>query len=287
MSGRIHQSQSNTHLKAGHFYGNTLNNFRRPDLILSELQHAGGKRLPLHTHESGFFCLLLDGNYTEYYAKRTIAYKPLTIMWHPPAVTHSDEIGPSGGRFFMVEVQDYWLDRLREYSAVPDTQFDLQGGELVWLALRLYREYKESQNCSPLMIEGIILEMLAIVSRTRSKTEKHAPAWLARVVEMLHEEFRHNLTVNSLGSELGIHPVHLSRVFRQFYGDTIGDYTHKLRVQFACQLLTNSGTNLAEIALASGFSDQSHFTRVFKRVTGMTPKAFRMATAKYPKCGRD
>jgi AraC family transcriptional regulator len=50
---------------------------------------------------------------------------------------------------------------------------------------------------------------------------------------------------------------------------------HRLRVQFACRQLARKGTNLAAVAAAAGFADQSHFTRVFKQFTGMTPGAFR------------
>ena len=72
-----------------------------------------------------------------------------------------------------------------------------------------------------------------------------------------------------------MHPVYLSKVFRQFHHQTIGDYLHKLRVQFACQMLANDEFQLATIADAAGFADQSHFTRVFKEFTGLTPGTFR------------
>jgi AraC family transcriptional regulator len=280
MSGTSSQRPRETHLRAGHFYGDTLGKLRCSDLILSELRHAHGQRLPRHSHEAGFFCLLLDGGYTEFYGRKAVAYKPLNVMWHPPGVTHRDEIGQSGGHFFIAEVQDYWLERLREHTPVPDTLSDPRGGELLWLALKLYREYQESRHTSPLMIEGIILEMLALASRARSARERQAPAWLGRAVELLHEEFRDHLTVNRLAAEAGVHPVHLSKVFRQFYGETVGDYAHRLRIELACRLLRDPAARLAEVALAAGFADQSHFTRVLKRLTGMTPHALRSSLPK-------
>jgi AraC family transcriptional regulator len=280
MSENALQNSREAQLKAGHFYGSTLNKRRCSDLILSEVRHGQGGRLPRHSHEAGFFCLLLDGDYVEFYGRRAVAYQPLSVMWHPPSVTHSDEIGGAGGSFFIVEVQDYWLERLREHSALPDTLGDLRGGELAWLALRLYREYKESPQCSPLMIEGIVLEMLALASRAVAAGERQAPKWLARAVEALHAGFRQNVTVNQLAAEAGVHPVHLSKVFRQFYGESVGDYAHRLRVKYACRLLSNPEARLSEVALAAGFFDQSHFTRVFKRLTGATPRAFRATLSK-------
>jgi AraC family transcriptional regulator len=78
-----------------------------------------------------------------------------------------------------------------------------------------------------------------------------------------------------VASRVGVHPFHLSRVFRQHYHQTVGEYVHRLRVHFACGELKSDEARLAEVALAAGFADQSHFTRVFKQVTGMTPGAFR------------
>jgi AraC family transcriptional regulator len=64
-------------------------------------------------------------------------------------------------------------------------------------------------------------------------------------------------------------------VFRQEYGCTLGDYLRNLRIGFASRRLATSSAPLAEIALAAGFADQSHFTKAFRRATGMTPVAWR------------
>ena len=54
-----------------------------------------------------------------------------------------------------------------------------------------------------------------------------------------------------------------------------GEYIRQLRVEYACRQLSSSSTALAEIASAAGFSDQSHFSRTFKRQIGMTPSQYR------------
>jgi len=69
--------------------------------------------------------------------------------------------------------------------------------------------------------------------------------------------------------------VHLSRVFRKCVGEGIGEYVHRLRVRAACEQILEPEISIAEVSLALGFADQSHFTRAFRRVTGMTPAAFR------------
>jgi AraC family transcriptional regulator len=275
MSVERASGNSGTNLEPGRFYGEVVNMHRRCGLQLSDARYGAGERLPRHSHELAFFCLLLDGAYSERYGQRATSYRPFTIVFHPPDETHCTQMSQRGGHVFNVELQGQWLDRLREYSEVPGTTADLHGGELVWLALRLYREYREMNLCSGLAIEGLVLEMLALTARERGAEDKRAPAWLARAVDLLHAEFRKGLTVSEVAAEVGVHPFYLSRVFRRFYRQSVSDYVHKLRVQFACGELSDPQADLASVALAAGFADQSHFTRVFKRLTGLTPGGFR------------
>jgi AraC family transcriptional regulator len=276
----------NRNLQPGHFYGEITRKREASGLILSELKHDKARKLPTHSHELAYFCLLLNGNYWEQFGRKRITYKPLTVMFHPPDTTHVDEIGPAGGRFFSVEVKTEWMERLRECLGKIELDSSLHEGDLAWLAMRLYREHKQADACSVLTMEGLVLEMLAVVGRFKESRQdlrgqdsrgrySRGHRWLATAVDLLNAEFRSNLKVQDIATEVGVHPFHLSRVFRAVHRQTIGEYVHKLRVAYACKLLVAPDCDLATVALSAGFSDQSHFTRVFKTVTGMTPGAFR------------
>jgi AraC family transcriptional regulator len=270
---------ANQNLQPGQFYGEILRKRQASGLILSELKHENPRKLPSHSHELAYFCLLLDGNYWEQLGRKRIIYKPLTVMFHPPGTTHIDEIGSGGGRFFSVEIKAEWIERLRECNGAIDLDSSLHEGDLAWLAMRLYREHKQMDACSMLTIEGLVLEMLAFVGRIKDVKEQHGPAWLLRAIDLLHSEFRNNLKVQDIANEVGVHPFHLSRVFRTVHRQTIGEYVQKLRVSYACKQLALPDTDLAGVALAAGFADQSHFTRVFKNVTGITPGVYRQMLA--------
>lgn len=265
----------NRNLQPGHFYGEITRKREASGLILSELKHETARKLPSHSHELAYFCLLLNGNYWEQFGRKRITYKPLTVMFHPPGMTHVDEIGPAGGRFFNVEVKTELMDRLRECLGKVDLDSSLHAGDLAWLAMRLYREHKEADACSVLTIEGLVLEMLALVGRLKDSKLRDQPRWLSNAVDLLHAEFRSNLKVQDIANQIGVHPFHLSRVFRTVHRQTIGEYVHKLRVGYACKMLALPDCDLATVALSAGFADQSHFTKVFKNLTGMTPGAFR------------
>lgn len=263
------------YLEPGRYYGDVVDRRDCGGVLLSELRHNVARKLPSHGHESAFFSLLLEGSYRERFANRTFEYRPFTVMFHRPHFSHRDEVGAGGCHFLMVEVPSPLLRRLQECSAVPDVVVGGRGTEISRLAIRLFQQYPARSGASELTVEGLIMEMLGQVARDGSAAQKEPPHWLNRAVEMLHAEFDRNLTVAEIAGAVGVHPFHLSRVFRRFYRQGIGEYIQRLRVEFACRELSKREARLADIAIRGGFSDQSHFCRVFKQVTGVTPGAFR------------
>lgn len=260
-------------LKPGWWDGDVLHKFEDRGIVLTELSHNWISRK--HAHHVAFFNLILDGHYVEHINNRTNQLKPFTTIFHPSGIEHRDEIGPGGVRIFSIELRDEWLDRMREYGLIPGSFIADHGSELTRLAIQLYREYRNRRCYFSLAIEGLILEMLAEVARSRETEDKRPPCWLSQVVELLNSSFHEKLTVNAIAAAVNVHPVYLSRIFRRFYHQSIGDYQQKLRIQFALRELGKADMDLADIAAAAGFADQSHFTRVFKDLMGMTPGTFR------------
>src|SRR5262249_52778863 len=169
-----------------------------------------------------------------------------------------------------------WLDRLGPPRAVLDRAADFQGGALVALALRIHREFQLADEASPLALEGLLLEFLAEAWRWRlTAGRRRPPRWAERARAILHARFRETLPLSSLAEAVGVPPVYLAGEFRRHYGRPVGAYVRRLRVDYACRQLVTTDAPLAEVALAAGFADQSHFSRVFKAHTGLTPAAYR------------
>jgi len=123
--------------------------------------------------------------------------------------------------------------------------------------------------------EGLALELLAgLLPRGKNRNK---PPWLARVLEWTRSEHPRKLSVSDMARQVRLHPVYLSRAFRDHVGRTVSRCLLEARLRHAMTRLADPEVSLAEVALDSGFSDQSHFTRVFKRETGMTPGVYRPA----------
>ena len=268
-------------LGAGNFYGAVEGKYEQCGAIFTNLRHASPRKLPSHAHELAFFALLLEVQYGERYERQERQFRPFTVHFRPAGIPHQDEVGPHGVRFFEIEIRPSWRQRLADCSAALDLAHDdCKGGPLLWLGMKMYREFQgaasaDSAAAGDLFVESLLAEMLAHVARMRRENVTHRPAWLGRIIEKLAAEHCQRVTLDELGREAGVHPVHLSRVFRKCVGEGIGEHVHRLRIRAACEQMLTGETSMAEISLAAGYADQSHFTRAFRRATGMTPAAFR------------
>jgi AraC family transcriptional regulator len=249
---------------------------RVPGFLLSEIIYSPNIIVHSHWHEQANFCIAIQGGCTEVYGSKAREYRPLNSVFLPSGESHSLSIPRKGVRAFSIEVDPSWLERAREYSLILDSSMYAGGGVLSGLLLKLYNEFKRMDEASPLAIEGLAMELFAEVSRNQARVkDRNAPRWLEKAREILHERFSDHLRLETISREVGVHPVHLAREFRRHYCYTVGEYTRKLRVERACLELSSTNAKLLDIALAAGFSDQGHFTRVFKRHTGMTPAEYR------------
>jgi AraC family transcriptional regulator len=262
-------------LKAGQFYGVTSQSLTANGFRFTEKSYESHARLPTHAHELSHFCFVLAGNYSETIANRTFARAPAALVYYPPDVSHGEEHF-TAGRHFLVEVDFRNLQTISDYGVSLRDPALLDPGASLWLANRMYKEFSERDEFSPVALESIATELLIAAARKeKRKTERTPPLWLGRLKEFLRDNFSEPPGLNELAKAVDVHPTHLARVFRQFERCTVGDFIREVRIDYARQKLLESKEPLVEIALGAGFADQTHFTRSFKRVTGLTPTEFR------------
>jgi AraC-like DNA-binding protein len=263
-------------LEYGQFFGQVLRSRSIAGFSLTETRYDAGARISRHSHESGYICLVRHGSYTETYGKKARNCGPLTVAFHPPDEFHSEAFHDAGALSFNIEIGPRWLERVRPFSRILENSADFHSGRLAGLALQIYKEFRRRDDLAPLAIEGLALELFAEASRFQLRSNANTiPQWLDRTREILHSHFNEPLTVSRIAREVGVHPVYLSTVFRQTYRCSVVEYLRRLRVESACRELVKPGAHLAQIGIASGFSHQSHFTRTFKQLTGLTPGQYR------------
>lgn len=260
------------------FAGQTLQTRDLPGYSLAETVYPAAWKMPRHEHEAAYFSLVLQGGYDESYGAKTRSCQPASLVFHPPGENHAVVFHQERVRIFRVQVKPSLLTRIRECTTLLDSPAAFDGGPPAQLATRLYHETQARDAVAPLAIEALVLEVLTAAARQQeTTTDTRLPHWLARSRELLHEHCHNELTLSEVATRVGVHPVYLARVFRQHFHCSVGEYVRRLRIERACQQMAETDAALVDIAHAVGFYDQSHFTRTFKRMTGMTPAEFRAA----------
>lgn len=115
---------------------------------------------------------------------------------------------------------------------------------------------------------------------------KKAPAWASSLKEMIQDQLdtHMSLSLQQASEELEINPAYLSREFSKYFDNlSFGDYMRKMRIQKAIELIDATDYSLTEIAYLTGFSDQSHFNRIFKKQTGENPSTYKKNSQKSKK----
>jgi AraC family transcriptional regulator len=250
-------------------------------LTLTEDLYSSVAMDPIHSHDRAYFKIILKGAITEHEKHRTLEHHALSVGFQPVEEPHSSHIHPEGIHYLKVHMQPKWLKGIREsiglyHSGSLNSAANFARGALPWLGVRLYDEWQRMDAVSPLTIEGLVLEMIAETIRYPDiSMERTSPRWLTEAEDLLHTEFARPLTLEHIAHTVGVHPVYLARAFRQQRHCTIGDYVRRLRIEYACREIATSETPLGDVALAAGFADQSHFSKVFKRIVGLSPATFR------------
>jgi AraC family transcriptional regulator len=266
-------------LSPGGFLGKVVRQQACAGLSLTETRHPAGARLPRHCHERAYFCLIRRGTYREEYGNRQRFCGPHMLAFHPPMEVHAEHVDAEEVCSFNIEITSLWV-RGSAGRALPLSEpFDCHAGPAVGLAVRILDEFNCFDASSPLIIEGLTLELLGVCDR-QVRCETAPPRWLRRVSELLRERCTDSWNLAAVAAEAGVHPGYLATSFRRHFGCTIGDFVRRQRIALACRALTEDDTPLADVALRAGFADQSHFTRAFKRELGLTPAAYRKATSR-------
>lgn len=246
-------------------------------LLLAEVQYEPGQRVPRHSHAHTRFVLVLAGAITEMRDAETQTYGPSTLLYRPACEPHAYAVSQAGARCLIVDADDGWLARARVHAPVVEQSTSFRGGFLIHLAHRLHGEFRLRDDVSRLVIESITLGVLAEASRRVAKTRDASPNWLQQARALAEAHFAEPLSLSGVARKVGVHPVHLARTFRRVHRITFAGYVRQVRIEFARRELAASSAPLGDIAAAAGFCDQSHFSRLFKRHTGLTPAAYRLA----------
>jgi AraC family transcriptional regulator len=265
---------SNLHFASGQFYGGARLSFASHGIIVT---HRVADRQPdevlTHTHGDAHFVLISGGDYVSIAEGRPAEGLPV-LLYNPPGTTHRDHFKHGRGSYFAISLERKKAEAIGCEIALPDGPVHLAEMAQFAVAIRIAR-------CCAVQPVGLTLDALChelLGSMDQAKhVDRNAPSWLYRAVELLHDRHLEDLTIADVAARVGVHPVHLARSFRRHFHCSPGEFIRFCRLERAADMLTRTDRPLSEIALESGFGDQSQLSRAFTRELGIAPAAYRSA----------
>lgn len=226
--------------------------------------------------------LELDGDLP----KKKVVFKPGQVTVLPAAFPFSAR-SRDAGEFLSVSLEPAFLAcATAEYGSLENLQLRsaiAEDDQLLAAILATFKKELESGKADGTLYAQSLATMLAVhlvekysISPSNRREIKGglAKEQLLRTTTFIHERFASPITLAELADLNKVSLFHFTRLFKRSTGLTPYEYVTRVRVEKARDMLLRSQVNLTEVALQSGFYDQSHFSRHFKRVYGTTPAAF-------------
>ncbi|HEX8775144.1 MAG TPA: AraC family transcriptional regulator [Pyrinomonadaceae bacterium] len=241
--------------------------------------------VPRHWHEEYQLCLIQSGTGDLTYRGSSLPTPPTSLFIVHPGEVHSnrafDSLGVSYRMIFVdAESMRYAASEVRyEETGVPffptAVVFDK---DIIRRYLSLH--YALEQPASSLERQALLLNFLTtLITRFAENSTRPRPPGLerqavGRALDYLSEHYAENISLENLARIANLSPFHFNRVFSEQYGMPPHAFQTQLRV-FRAKTLLRQGWSISQVAFQTGFADQSHLTRHFKRLVAVTPGQFR------------
>jgi len=257
-------------------YGRALRTIPGSGVVFTETLHEPELALPAHEHTHAQVNFVFSGSFEESVGRRAFGCQAGSMLVKPAGAPHSNRYGSRPAHCLIVEFLPAFGAREWSDSRLLDDILYTEETSITGIGWRLRREIRAPDSATPLAVSELVQELLGAADseRARGIRERSAPSWLSRVRDQL-DHASGDIDCTQLASALGVHPRHMMRAFRRYAGCSLGEYLRRRRVRRAQRLLTESDLTVAQVAVDTGFYDQSHFTRTFRRLSGLTPGAYR------------
>lgn len=189
--------------------------------------------------------------------------------------------------FFAVHIDSEFIHEIAKcMSNYPKVFFKnesiISGKSVETLINKFIFEHVNKQSGYKLMMESISTELIIEILRQSRLDFNNKSSYkndIKKAIAFLEERYHDNITLDDIAKEVSISRYHLLRIFKSETGKTPFDFLTDIKIQHAKKLLSNTRFNMTEISNLCGFSNASHFSFVFKRKTGLSPREFKKTSS--------
>ena len=255
-------------VKEQHYFGETETSKKLEDFYISLTSYNPKTTVVKHFHEKPYLCLLVDGIYQEKNYKNTEIIKTGSTLFRPANYEHANDFSNHKGLCLNIEINN--PEKYNQQNDFKISAFEAQqkGSIDVYKLLYFLKNDISDDILNISCYESIFshFDFLPIKGKLN---------WIQIIKEKIRDNPFAIISLSKLSIEFNLHPNYIVRKFKEVTGYKLSDYLRKVRLEKSLTKLTSSSEKIASIAYDSGFYDQSHFAKNFKKHFLVSPKEFR------------
>ena len=246
-----------------------------------------GRHVCYDKHSHAHFSIgAITGGHSHYLNQRSLQEvgPGSLVLMNPEEVHACNPIADQPWSYLMFYLDTDWLRGQQEEAGLGSEfrPFDMTASRdpLLYQGLQhLHHQLVQAPDPLAREVACHLFSRQLLARLTPARWDDRPPQHLQRAAELMQDDSASPLSLSQLSTVAGLTPSHFVRAFSQHYGMTPHAYLLDRRIRHARTLL-KQGQPLAEVALASGFADQAHFQRQFKRRVAATPGQYRTQLAR-------
>jgi AraC family transcriptional regulator len=263
-------------LENGKYLGENSRTFHVDGLIISKTTYQEKVFEGWHFHENNHLSFILEGGNREYRKNDDRAVVPGNIMLYRGGEWHRNNNTQYPSQNINLEIEGNFLTHYGiSFPAGSHDVLHTFQAHAPLIAIKMYHDCLAADQHSALSIHQQLLALLQTAGNPLLQEKQLFAGHALKVVELLHDRWNENISLQDLSTITQLHPVTVSRHFTAYFNCSLGEYMRKIRIGKALFLVRQTDDSLTGIAYQCGFFDQSHFTRTFREQTGFLPKDFR------------
>ena len=262
------------------FFGESKKQFNINGLTIVDSVFKNYEACPWHYHQNAHFAFTTKGHLTEKHRTKKIQLEAGCLLYNHSQEPHYNSNYDPVVSALHIDINKYWFQQYDFNFLKIEGVHQIQNPVLKNIFFNILKEIRLQDKDFFLSIESLVLLALNEMTNDVNYKFHSKPSWIFKLRNLLYDKFSEQVSLKEIAAELNLHPVYLCQQFPFYFGCSFGDYTRKIRIEKSVTaMLKKNYHSLTQLAYNCGFADQSHFIRIFKQHTGITPLAFQKLIA--------
>lgn len=254
-------------IKQNTYFGTTAQSIKTESFNISLTQHPAHSQIATHSHEKPYLCLLASGNYKEESNTSNIITTG-DVIYRTANYEHANHFSSNDSVCLNIEIDNEADFMGRNDLKLPSEESKQKSSLETYKLLYAVKRGLPNDLLNVYCYESMM-------SHVEGSTSRGDLRWIKLVKEYIHDNPLAPISLHELSRSFGLHPNYIVRKFKSATGLKLSGYLTKIRLEQSISEILLTEESLTHIALKSGFFDQSHFNKNFKKHLETTPKQFR------------